>query len=75
LLGTAEITGLITAKNLHTVELTIGLKRRIWTGLSALKTQKAGRQDAGNFGQVFGGGFDGHAPLNGSPSERVYYFT
>jgi hypothetical protein len=73
--GTFEITGLITARNLLTVELTIGLKEQIWTGLSAPKTQKAGRQNGGDFGQVLGRRFGWHSPLNGKRSERVYDFT
>jgi hypothetical protein len=65
----------MTAKNLLTVEQTIGFRGRIWTGLSATKTQKAGRQNGGDFGQVLGAGFGGHAPLNGKRSKRVHDFT
>jgi hypothetical protein len=38
----------MTAKNPFTVERTIVFRERIWTGLSAPKTQKAGRQKVGN---------------------------
>jgi hypothetical protein len=65
----------MTAKNPLTVERTIGFKERIWTGLSAPKTQKADRQNGGNFGQMFGVGFGAHAPLKGELSTRVYDFT
>jgi hypothetical protein len=65
----------MTAKNRLTVERTIGFGGRIWTGLSALKTQKAGRQNGGDFGQVLGRRFGWHSPLNGKRSERVYDFT
>jgi hypothetical protein len=49
-----EITGLMTAKNLLTVERTIGFRGRIWTGLSAPKTQKAGCQNGGDFIEILG---------------------
>jgi hypothetical protein len=65
----------MTAKNPFTVERTIGFWWRIWTGLPAPKTQKAGRQNGGNFGQVFGAGFGAHAPLKGELSKPVYDFT
>jgi hypothetical protein len=65
----------MTAKNPLTVERTIGLRGRIWTGLPALKTQKAGRQNGGDFGQVLDLAFRGHAPLNGKRWEYVYDFT
>jgi hypothetical protein len=65
----------MTAKSRLTVERTIGLRGRIWTGLSGPKTQKAGRQNGGDFGQVLGRGFGRHAPLNGKRSERVHDFT
>jgi len=58
-----------------TVERTIGFDGRILTGLSALKTQKAGRQNGGDFGEVVIWDLCGHAPLNGSPSRYVYDFT
>jgi hypothetical protein len=65
----------MTAKNPLAVERTIGFRGRIWTGLSAPKTQKAGRQNVGDFGEVVMRDFCGHAPLNGSPSSYVYDFT
>jgi hypothetical protein len=65
----------MTAKNPLTVELTIGFEGRIWTGLSAPKTQKAGRQNGGDFGQMFSRILGGHAPLNGSRSKHVHDFT
>jgi hypothetical protein len=68
-------SGLMTAKNPLTVERTIGFSGRIWTGLSAPKTLEPGRQNGGDFGQVFGAGFGAHAPMNGEVSKRVYDFT
>jgi len=70
-----KITAYITAKDPLTVERTIGLEREIWTGLSAPKTQKAGRQNGGDFGEMVMRDFYGHAQLNGSPSWYVYDFT
>jgi hypothetical protein len=53
----------MTAKNPLAVERTIGFKGRIWTGLSAPKTQKAGRQNGGDLGQFSTTlGFNRHRP-------------
>jgi hypothetical protein len=60
---------------LLTVERTIGVDGRILTGLSALKTQKAGRQNGGDFGQAVSKILNGHAPMNGCRFKRVYNFT
>jgi hypothetical protein len=58
-----------------TVEQTIGVDGRILTGLPSLETQKAGRQNAGDFGQVIARVLNQHAPLNVKRSERVHDFT
>jgi hypothetical protein len=60
---------------LLTVERTIGVDSRILTGLPALETQKAGRQNGGHFGKVASELFNGHAALNGRRSNPVHDFT
>jgi hypothetical protein len=65
----------MTAKNRLTVERTIGFRGRIWTGLSAPETQKAGRQNGGDFGQVVSRVLGRHAPLKGSVQRAPNDFT
>ena len=52
--GNLNFGGHITPRIALTVERTIGSGRQIWTGLSALKTQKAGRQNGGGFFELGG---------------------
>jgi hypothetical protein len=70
-----NLSGHITPRIALTVKRTIAWRRQISTGLSALKTQKVGRQNGRDFGQVVSRFLIAHARLNGSRSKPVHDFT